>query len=111
MKQEFKGIYTALTTPFGEEKVLPDKFRKNIEKYNQYELAGYVIGGSTGENVYLTDNERDVLLKTAKETAAPGRKLIAGTGCESTINTIAATNRAAELGVCCASPERGSRLG
>jgi 4-hydroxy-2-oxoglutarate aldolase len=98
MKKEFKGIFTALTTPFGEEKVLPEKFRENIEKYNQYELAGYVIGGSTGENVYLTDDERDVLLRTARETAAPGRKLIAGTGCESTLNTIVATNRAAEMG-------------
>ncbi len=98
MQQEFTGIFTALTTPFQEGKILPDKFTDNIAKYNQYELAGYVIGGSTGENVYLTENERLTLLKTAKETAAPGRKIIAGTGCESTQNTIAATNRAADLG-------------
>ncbi len=98
MQQEFKGIFTALTTPFQEEQILLDKFTENINTYNQYELAGYVIGGSTGENVYLTDDERLILLKTAKAAAAPNRKIIAGTGCESTQNTIAATNRAADLG-------------
>lgn len=98
MKKEFKGIFTALTTPFGKEKILPEKFKENITRYNRHALAGYVIGGSTGENVYLTDGERKRLLKTAKDTAAPGRLLIAGTGCESTTNTIDATNRAADLG-------------
>ena len=39
-----------------------------------------------------------LLLKTAKEAAAPSRKIIAGTGCESTQNSMAATNRAADLG-------------
>ena len=98
MKQEFKGIFTALTTPFLEENIFPEKLTENINKYNQFELAGYVVGGSTGENVYLTDEERIRLLRAAKESAAPGRKIIAGTGCESTHNTIAATNRAADLG-------------
>ena len=63
MQQEFKGIFTALTTPFQEENIFLDRFTENISKYNQYELAGYVIGGSTGENVYLTDDERLTSLK------------------------------------------------
>src|SRR5208337_2500566 len=38
------------------------------------------------------------VLATVKEAAAPGKRLIAGTGAESTAETIERTKRAAELG-------------
>jgi 4-hydroxy-2-oxoglutarate aldolase len=48
--------------------------------------------------VLLSREERDGILATTKEAAAPEKKLIAGTGAESTAETIAKTKRAAELG-------------
>jgi len=54
--------------------------------------------GSTGESVLLSREEADLLLAAVKEAAAPGRILIAGTGAESTAETIARTRRAAALG-------------
>lgn len=99
MKPEFKGIFAALTTPFVNGEISPQKFIENIDKYNTHDLAGYVIGGSTGENVYLTDKELHTLIKTAKENAAPDRKVIAGTARESTKNTIEFTNRSADIGI------------
>ncbi len=98
MNTEYKGIFTALTTPFEDQEVHLGKFRENIQKYNTFELSGYVIGGSTGEFVFLTDEECLSLVKTAAQTAAAGRKLIAGTARESVIGTIAFTHRAADMG-------------
>jgi len=72
--------------------------KHNIGRYNQTSLAGYVVLGSTGESVLLRSNEMDGVLGAVKETAAPGKKLIAGTGAESTAETIERTQRAAALG-------------
>ncbi len=98
MTTEYQGIFAALTTPFVHDEIAPDRFRENIERYNQWGLAGYVVGGSTGEAVHLTDSECLALLKTTRETAAPGRKLIAGTARPSVRQTVAFTQQAADLG-------------
>jgi 4-hydroxy-2-oxoglutarate aldolase len=54
--------------------------------------------GSTGESVLLSHSEWESVLVAVKEAAAPGKRLIAGTGAESTAETIEKTKRAAELG-------------
>jgi len=69
-----------------------------LHRYNQTDLAGYVVLGSTGESVLLSSKETEAILATAKEAAAPGKRLLAGTGAESTAETIARTKHAADLG-------------
>jgi 4-hydroxy-2-oxoglutarate aldolase len=54
--------------------------------------------GSTGESVLLRSQEMDGILDAVKQTAAPGKKLIAGTGAESTAETIERTQRASAMG-------------
>lgn len=93
------GVYPALTTPFATDGAVSlEDLKHNIRKYNEIGLAGYVAIGSTGESVLLSDKEIDSVLVTVKETAAPGKLLIAGTGAESTAETIERTKRAAQLG-------------
>jgi 4-hydroxy-2-oxoglutarate aldolase len=93
------GVYPALTTPFSADgSVSVEDIKHNIEKYNSTALAGYVAIGSTGESVLLSRKEVDAVLIAVKESAAPGKRLIAGTGAESTAETIERTKRAAELG-------------
>lgn len=99
MNTEFKGVFAALTTPFKDDQIYLDMLAENIRKYNDFDLAGYVIGGSTGEGVYLTSDEILSLTQVAKDTASPGRKIIVGTARESTINTLSLTNKAADIGV------------
>ena len=96
---DLSGIFAALTTPFDSAGSFsaPD-FKHNLHRYNQTDLAGYVVLGSTGESVLLSSNETHSILATAKEAAAPGKRLLAGTGAESTAETIAKTKRAADLG-------------
>src|SRR5580692_5142865 len=93
------GVFPALTTPFSADgSVSVEDIKHNISTYNSTGLAGYVAIGSTGESVLLSRKEVDTVLVAVKEAAAPGMRLIAGTGAESTAETIDRTKRAAELG-------------
>ena len=96
---DVSGIYPALTTPFAADgSVSHSDLKHNIQKYNSTDLAGYVAIGSTGESVMLSRKEMDEVFSTVKEAAAKNKTLIAGTGAESTAETIERTKRAAELG-------------
>lgn len=96
---EIRGIFPALVTPFAsDESVSLSAVQENIRLYNKTAVTGYVVLGSTGETVMLSREESDAVLGAAKEAAAPHKLLIAGTGAESTSETIARTKRAATLG-------------
>jgi 4-hydroxy-2-oxoglutarate aldolase len=96
---QIQGIFPALTTPFAsDESVSLSALKENICLYNETTVAGYVVLGSTGESVMLSREEADSILIAAKEAAAPNKILVAGTGAESTAETIARTKRAAALG-------------
>jgi len=93
------GIFPALVTPFAADGAVSlSGVKQNIARYNQTAIAGYVVLGSTGESVMLSREEGDSVLAAAKQAAIPEKLLIAGTGAESTAETIARTKRAAALG-------------
>lgn len=93
------GIFPALVTPYDlAGSVSLAALKHNIELYNQTNIAGYVALGSTGESVMLSREEADAILVAVRELASPEKVPIAGTGAESTVETIARTKRAAELG-------------
>ena len=96
---DLSGIFPALVTPFaGDSSASVADLKHNVQLYNRTGLAGYVAMGSTGESVLLSGAEAEAVLITVKENAAHDKKLIAGTGAESTAETIERTKRAAELG-------------
>jgi 4-hydroxy-2-oxoglutarate aldolase len=99
MALDLRGVFPPLTTPFAADgSIALDALRENLGKYNATRLAGYVATGSTGESVMLTRDEVERVWAAVCEAAAPGKILIAGTGAESTAETIDRTNRAAALG-------------
>ena len=96
---DLSGIFPALTTPYSSDGFVSIAgLKRNIQQYNGIGLAGYVVMGSTGESVLLSKSETEAVLVAVKETGSPGKKLIAGTGAESTAETIERTKRAAQLG-------------
>jgi 4-hydroxy-2-oxoglutarate aldolase len=99
MSKAFSGIYAALVTPFIDESVSVEKYRDNIHKYDSYGLAGYVVLGSTGECVSLSEDESAALVKAAREAAGKEKQVIAGTARESTKLTVEFTNRVADFGI------------
>jgi 4-hydroxy-2-oxoglutarate aldolase len=98
--QGFAGIYTPLATPFAADGALDERgLAGNVEKYLRSPLTGLVVLGSNGEAPQLEDDEADLAIKTVRAAMPKDRPLLAGTGRESTAATIAATERAAKLGV------------
>lgn len=93
------GVFPPIPTPFGANgHVAYQALRENLARWNRYELAGYVVMGSNGEGVYLAGEEKVRLLETARQTIPTDKLMIAGTGCESTRQTITLTCQAAEAG-------------
>jgi 4-hydroxy-2-oxoglutarate aldolase len=99
LKPQLKGIIPALATPFeAHGAVALGRMRENIGAYNRTGLSGYLAFGSTGESVLLDRAEFERVLGAVREAAAPGRILIAGTGAESTAESVSRTEVAAKLG-------------
>jgi 4-hydroxy-2-oxoglutarate aldolase len=93
------GIFSPISTPFYPEgAVYYKKLEANVERYSRTPIAGIVVQGSTGEAILLSDEERRQVLKTAIESAADSKVMIAGTGIESAIETLRLTEYAATLG-------------
>jgi dihydrodipicolinate synthase/N-acetylneuraminate lyase len=84
-----EGIFAAVPTPFyPDERIYFRKLEANMARYSRSLLAGMVVLGSTGEAVALNDAESRDVLRTAVESAAAEKVLIAGVGRESVKSTI-----------------------
>jgi 4-hydroxy-2-oxoglutarate aldolase len=93
------GVFPPIPTPFDSRgEVAYRSLVQNLERWNDTDLAGYVVLGSNGEAVYLDDHERLRVLKTCRQTIPSDKLMIAGTGCESTRGTITLTRQAADAG-------------
>jgi 4-hydroxy-2-oxoglutarate aldolase len=93
------GVFTPIVTSFDDAgNVAHDKMEYNLAKWNQTRLQGYIVLGSNGEWVFLTEQERVEVLKTARQAIPREKLLIAGTASESTANTIHMTETAAKIG-------------
>lgn len=97
--KELNGIIAPIPTSFDEREDLAlDRLTENIERWSQSRLSGFAVLGSTGEFVYLAREEKERVLGRAREAIPADRVLLAGTGCESTRETIALTRFAAKAG-------------
>ncbi len=94
------GIFPPVTTPFDRATgdVAPAQFRQNIARLLAEGVAGVVVSGSTGESPLLDPDEQRQLVELAREELRDGKWLIAGTGAESTRQTIALSKAAAAAG-------------
>ncbi|HWR36869.1 MAG TPA: dihydrodipicolinate synthase family protein [Clostridia bacterium] len=93
------GIFPPITTPFYPDgQVYHKKLEHNVERYSRTPISGIVVQGSTGEALMLSDQEKRDVLKTAIESAAAEKVMIAGCGIESAIETLRLIEYAAELG-------------
>lgn len=94
----FEGVFPPIPTPFTDGEVAHDKLTENIARWNQTRLAGYVVLGSNGENVYLSEAEKRAVIATSRKAIPDDKLFVVGTGGESTRLTIESTQTAADLG-------------
>jgi len=101
------GIFPALTTPYGEDGLVAvDRSGPILGSTTKPELPATWCSAQTGESVLLSSVEAELLLVAAKETAVPGKTLIAGTAPNPPPKPLPRTKRAAELGFDVASLKR-----
>src|SRR2546427_8214281 len=94
----FRGTFTALVTPFRNGDVDLAAFEKSIEAQIVAGISGLVAVGTTGESPTLTHEEKEQVIQRAIKIAKGRCKVIAGTGTNSTHDTIGATKFAEKAG-------------
>lgn len=95
----FKGIYTPIVTPFDEkEQIDYARMKHNLDRWARTALDGIVVLGSNGEFAYLTAGEKLELVEFVINNFTREKKIIVGTGCETTGETIDLSIKVAELG-------------
>lgn len=93
------GVFSPVPTIFDAEGELDlPRFSRNLTRWNQTGLAGYVVLGSNGEFALLDEHEKLALIECARSVTPREKLLIAGTAAESTRGTVALTRAAAALG-------------
>ncbi|KAM5348903.1 hypothetical protein ACJ41O_008726 [Fusarium nematophilum] len=98
-----RGIYSPAVAFFHEDESLNlDAIRTHLTRLAKGGVAGLVIQGSNGEAMHLTHEERSQVIKLAKsvlqEHGRPDAVVIAGTGAQSTRETIQLSQEAKEAG-------------
>lgn len=95
----FKGVYTAIITPFKEDESVDVIAFKRLINFNiENGVAGIVPCGTTGESPTLDHKEHDKVIELAVKYAEKRVTVIAGTGSNSTKEAIRLTKHAEEAG-------------
>lgn len=97
-KQIFKGVATALITPFKNGDIDYESLDKIIDFQLAYGVDALVIGGTTGEAATLSDGERYSLFEHCREKVPKNTKLIFGTGSNDTKTAIRHTEMSERCG-------------
>ena len=94
----FKGVATALVTPFKNGEIDYEALFKIIEMQIESGIEAFVIGGTTGECSTLDDEERTELYYRAKAAIAGRARVILGVGTNDTRITIERAKAAQRMG-------------
>lgn len=97
-KTIFQGCGTAIVTPFTEDGVNFEEFKKLIEFQIQNEADAIIVCGTTGEASTMTTEEKKEIIKYTIETVAKRTKVIVGTGSNNTKLAIEMSKYAEEVG-------------
>lgn len=94
----FKGCGTAIATPFTEDGVNFEEFRKLIEFQISQGVDSIIVCGTTGESSTMTEQERKETIKFAVDTVNKRIPVIAGTGANNTKSAIEMSKYAESIG-------------
>ena len=98
MNYLFKGVCTALTTPFYGDKIDFEQFDKQIDRQLSSKIDALVILGTTGESSTITRSERRQIIDFAKNKVNNAVPVIIGTGSNCTKTACELTLEAKEQG-------------
>lgn len=94
----FKGVFTALVTPFYKGQVDYGSLEKLVEHQLENGVEGFVVNGTTAESPTLEEKEVYEIFKFIKNLTPNHFPLVLGTGSNSTKKSILMTQKAQEWG-------------
>lgn len=93
--KQIRGVIPPMVTPFDENGAVDyEAHERNILRWNTQGLAGYLVLGSNSEAAALSESEKLKLIARTAAAASPDKIILAGTGMESTRETIHLTRSA-----------------
>ena len=95
----FKGIFPALVTPFTSDDRLDEAAYRALIRFVLPHVDGVVPCGTTGEFSSLTLHEKKRLIEICLDEVGGRVPVLAGTGCQSTLETVELTRWARDAGV------------
>jgi len=99
LTDQLSGLMLPVTTPFTATDDLDvSGLTANLEKWNTTGINGYVILGSTGERVHLSEDEYVKVIEATRKVVSSDRAFIVGAGQQSTRGTIDEVKKASSLG-------------
>lgn len=99
MTHKLSGLFPPITTPFDKDgNLLIERFKENLDRWAAVGLDGLLVLGSNGESPYLSDEERLLLVREARQRISGGRTMIVGAGRESTRLCLEFVRKVADLG-------------
>lgn len=90
----FKGVFTAIITPFKNDKIDYPSYFRILDNQLQSGVSGVVPCGTTGESPTLSHEEHSELIQKTVEYVNQKILVIAGTGSNSTKEAISLTKKA-----------------
>jgi 4-hydroxy-tetrahydrodipicolinate synthase len=93
----FSGTFTALVTPFRSDEIDFEAFEHLVESQISGGVTGVVTVGTTGESPTLNHTEQERVIELTVAFVRGRCQVLAGTGSNSTRDTIVSTRRAEKL--------------
>jgi 4-hydroxy-tetrahydrodipicolinate synthase len=96
--KNFKGTFTALATPFKDDKIDYQSLDRLLKQQRDGGIDGFVVNGTTAESPTLTSAEVADMFKHIRGVVGSSVPLIVGTGSNSTVKTIEDSKKAEQWG-------------
>ncbi|NOX63474.1 MAG: dihydrodipicolinate synthase family protein [Chloroflexi bacterium] len=95
---KLEGVIPACVTPFVDGRASPEAMKANIGRWLELGVHGLLVFGSTGEFPYVEDEEREPILRVAREAIPSDRLFLVGCGAESEPRARRYVQQAADVG-------------
>ena len=97
-KEIFRGVGTAIATPFSDDGVNYDEYGKLLDDQIDAGVSAVIVCGTTGESATMSEDEKKKLIKYTIDKSNNRIKVIAGTGSNNTMQAIKMSKYAEEAG-------------
>lgn len=87
-KMKMQGVWLPIVTPFFQNKVDVESYRRLVKTYLQKEISGFIPLGTTGESPVVDTDEANKIIETTLETVNRKKPVFVGIGGNNTAKVL-----------------------